>query len=342
MPLIPGICSQCGATLSVERGRDAMICPYCKTPFVVENAIQLFNSTYNIVNNITAKKVIVQNNIDKDFEIIGGVLKKYNGSEIDVVIPFSVLRIASDAFTGTMIKSVKMSDELMEIDPYAFKACRYLENVILSKKIKHIGYGAFWHCNSLVNIVIPEGLMRMDGAFQECSSLTSVILPRSITEISPFAFVNCNSLTSITIPENVACVGDGAFAGCSSLTSIKIPESVTSIGKRAFSNCDNLETIYLSSSLLHTSGHIQDAFAKDEDDEGYCFGIGCNKLMNIYVDGVKLNDEDELLKYFRHTIPGKNYVTNDRMRNNLCFSHSKYISKKKNQKIFHHNIYKDY
>lgn len=68
--LIPGICTQCGATLSVNKRENTMVCPYCNTPFIVEKAIQNFNTTYNI----TAQNVFVQE-ANREFEIIGGVLK---------------------------------------------------------------------------------------------------------------------------------------------------------------------------------------------------------------------------------------------------------------------------
>lgn len=51
MPLIPGICTNCGATLSVDQANECMVCPYCDTPFIVEKAVNNFNNTYNITNS---------------------------------------------------------------------------------------------------------------------------------------------------------------------------------------------------------------------------------------------------------------------------------------------------
>ena len=45
MKLIPGICTQCGATLSVNKDTDKMVCPYCGAPFIVKNAIQQLKHT---------------------------------------------------------------------------------------------------------------------------------------------------------------------------------------------------------------------------------------------------------------------------------------------------------
>lgn len=62
MALIPGICTQCGATLTADDTKDCMICPYCNTPFIVEKAINNFHNTYNISNstvNIYSKKMMI-------------------------------------------------------------------------------------------------------------------------------------------------------------------------------------------------------------------------------------------------------------------------------------------
>lgn len=49
MPLIPAICTQCGAKLEVDSGQEAAICPFCHTPFITEKAINNYNTT-NITN----------------------------------------------------------------------------------------------------------------------------------------------------------------------------------------------------------------------------------------------------------------------------------------------------
>lgn len=52
MPLVPAICTSCGATLSVDHEKEAAICPYCGTPYVVAKAISFFQNRYNISANV--------------------------------------------------------------------------------------------------------------------------------------------------------------------------------------------------------------------------------------------------------------------------------------------------
>ncbi len=47
--LVPAICTQCGGSLEVDPATDAAVCPFCGTPFIVEKAINQYNTTH--INN---------------------------------------------------------------------------------------------------------------------------------------------------------------------------------------------------------------------------------------------------------------------------------------------------
>lgn len=79
-----------------------------------------------------------------------------------------------------------------------------------------------------------------DSAFYSCDSLITVSIPDSVTAIGKSAFEKCGSLTTVSIPDSVTTIGNGAFSECDSLTTVTIPDSVTAIGYYAFDNCFNL------------------------------------------------------------------------------------------------------
>ena len=98
--------------------------------------------------------------------------------------------------------------------------------------------------DNIMNVVINNSVTTIGVcAFYDCNSLTSVTIPDSVTTIGGMAFY-CNSLTSVTIPDSVTTIRGYAFYSCNSLTSITIPDSVTTIGYRAFDDCDSLTDVY--------------------------------------------------------------------------------------------------
>ena len=117
-------------------------------------------------------------------------------------------------------------------------------------KIKFIGDWAFWDCNGLTSINIPNSVTSIKHyAFSNCSSLTSIDIPNSVTSIEQGTFSDCNSLTNTYIPSSVTSIGKEAFASCSHLTDINIPSSVTSIESQAFMQCLRLKSINIPSSV---------------------------------------------------------------------------------------------
>ena len=53
MPLVPAKCPECGGNVVVDNEKEAWVCDFCKTPFIVEKAINNFNTINNITNNVT-------------------------------------------------------------------------------------------------------------------------------------------------------------------------------------------------------------------------------------------------------------------------------------------------
>lgn len=79
-------------------------------------------------------------------------------------------------------------------------------------------------------VVIPDKIDEIpvtsigERAFFRCESLTSITIPDSVTSIGMEAFWGCSSLTSITIPASVISIGDSAFGWCEKLEVIFAPK----------------------------------------------------------------------------------------------------------------------
>lgn len=210
MPLVQAKCTNCGANLEINNTLDAAVCPYCNTAFIVEKAV----NNYNTTNHINAGVVNVYGGNSADFVIRGGVLEKYNGAATEVVIPDSVKIIGDSAFSGCKgITSVVIPDSVKEIGRYAFNNCAELESVTMANSVQKIGYCAFRDCRSLTALTIPDSVREIDNdAFAGCSALTAIVIPASVQQIGIEAFYNCKSLRTVEFKGNPQCYSD-AFSG---------------------------------------------------------------------------------------------------------------------------------
>ena len=123
--------------------------------------------------------------------------------------------------------------------------------------VTSIGYGAFFGCNGLTEIVIPEGVTSIGTrAFQDCKNLKNVTLPNSLKTIQEHAFYYCTGLTEITVPNGVTDIDDYAFAGCRALTRVSLPNTLTNFKHYLFAGCKSLEEITVESGgIYHSSGN---------------------------------------------------------------------------------------
>ena len=150
--------------------------------------------------------------------------------------------------------------------------------------VTSIGEDAFWICDGLTSITIPDSVTSIGlSAFRSCSRLTSVTIPDSVTSIDSLAFGYCRGLTSVTIGNNATSIAGTAFNGCSGIESLVVTTgnkkyhsannciietdvktlivgcktsiipsngSVTSIGPYAFSDCGSLTNIAIPDSVI--------------------------------------------------------------------------------------------
>ena len=148
--------------------------------------------------------------------------------------------------------------------------------------VTSIGNSAFYSCDGLTSIEIPNSVTSIGNSAFSYSGLTSIEIPNSVTSIGNEAFSSCYGLESFVveggnpnydsrnncnaiietqtntllygcmntiIPNSVTSIGNSAFYSCDGLTSIEIPNSVTSIGDRAFVYCSKLTSIEIPNSV---------------------------------------------------------------------------------------------
>lgn len=71
---------------------------------------------------------------------------------------------------------------------------------VLGDKVTSIGASAFYKCDKMTKLTLPEGLMTIDNrAFDDCESMTNVAIPSSVTYIGDKVFLGCIALKTAYI-----------------------------------------------------------------------------------------------------------------------------------------------
>ncbi len=126
--------------------------------------------------------------------------------------------------------------------PMAAEATTY----IVPDTVQVIGANAFYGNMYLENIILPEGLIKIeDRAFRSAKALKSVVIPKTVQVIDAYAFDNVKSLESIVFEEGGTVglgIGDNAFS-YSGLKAITLPERTIAIGSRSFAYAYYLEEL---------------------------------------------------------------------------------------------------
>lgn len=181
---------------------------------------------------------------------------EYTGEDVNVVIPDElggrpVVAVAEKAF----YKNGEISSITIESDADNFT----------------IGAQAFSDMDSLVSVVLPDGLKTIPSrAFSGCDSLTEVTMGNGVESIEEYAFSECPTLANIyisktsggkgsgdsdyntsynmTMPSSLKTIGNFAFyrsITASSATTRKIlfNAALTTIGQSAFDGCNRIAFI---------------------------------------------------------------------------------------------------
>ena len=187
----------------------------------------------------------------------GTRILKYLGSEETIAIPNelgggTVIEIGENTFAG--------KDEIKEID--------------LGKNIITIGSGAFYHCDGLMSIDIPDNVKNLlgkenynSGIFSGCSNLKIITVGSGILKLPKCFASECRQLENVVLKGKMISVGDNAFTYCTNLKNINFENGVHSLGTYAFSACEGLESIYLTG-LQSMSD---------------CVFMGCSSLKEIFI-----------------------------------------------------------
>lgn len=187
--------------------------------------------------------------------LISGVLKIPNGTKL---LPENLFKNNKDIIKVIIPSSLKIISE------GCFNGCISLKEIEFSYSI--------YYNSSKNNSSDIVGLEEIGArAFYKCDSLNDIILPDSVKKIGNYAFFGTN-ITNIHIPSNILEIGHDAFNAKSSVRSLDLPNSLTKVGSNAFKGWDNLEKISMPKFFGKGLGYIfeeADLFYKNTDPSKY-------------------------------------------------------------------------
>ena len=188
-------------------------------------------------------------------------------------------------------------------------------------QVTRIGRNAFYKCNELTFVAVPEGVTTLCWfAFASCSSLQYLELPNSLTTIEEHAMLGCNSITEFYVPRNLVNIAYNAFVSfqnvryysCSPLnpkyravdgllyskdmtklvaypaaspaTRFDVPSYVTELYDYCLHNCDNLTEVNIHEGVTALGMNI---FSDCDNIESIYIPDGVTRMGVTLVSGCK-------------------------------------------------------
>lgn len=230
---------------------------------------------------------------DSDFVIEGGILKSYTGKDVDIVVPsgvvyvgysesnasYSAIKNSSVFANKTKIKSITFPESVKYIGWNVLEGATKLETVTFDGAVTNIGSSAFAGCSALKSIDISRVKTLGDGVFYNCESLVQIKAAENTTKTSWYTsngiFDGCTKLVSVQmIDEIVEDVKNGMFLKDLMSTpwgtsqeqiivnncllkhttlenNVIIPNAIKNIGHNALDNCPNLTYLSIPKTVLH-------------------------------------------------------------------------------------------
>lgn len=189
----------------------------------------------------------------------------------EITLPSLIKSLDQEMFAGcTSLEEATINSRIKELPNAFFAGCSALHKVILPEGLLTIGECAFgpaneWSdncacCTSLTSLTLPSTVRTIGSrAFAGCSALAEIILPEGLLRIEDEAFasvnindeniVACQSLKNLALPSSLTYIGREAFRGAA-LTGdtlqddcmcFVIPENVEKISEYAFAECNGIE-----------------------------------------------------------------------------------------------------
>ena len=202
---------------------------------IPENVTYMGNGVFNKCTNLVDVQIYGK------ITSIGDSAFENCDSLTTFIVPNSVTSVGDNAFGWCdELTEITIPGSVVSLGNYAIWQCEKLTNINLSEGLISIGYYCF-DDTAIETIDLPSTLESIGhGAFYSCEFLNSIVIPEKVTVIENSTFSSCYSLKTVILHKNIKEIGSWAFQSCENLEKIVIPESCIEVGYIAFDGCNKL------------------------------------------------------------------------------------------------------
>ena len=260
---------------------DYIVIPINPDIVVLDNIQGQLASRIPVESKLTAKSLTITGELNgTDITVIREMLVDGNLEYLD--IKGCTIKAGGDKYPYLSTLTCATEDNV--IGRYMFSDSKKLKAIVLPDNTKKIDNSAFYDCDLLKTVTIPEGCTEIDQAFTFCDNLESVYLPSTLKMFDTHNFIYCPNLNAIifaddnqsyksvdgvvyskdgktlvrfanncqkeySIMEGTMTIGEYAFHS-SNIEKVYIPTSVTSIENGAFYSSEFLQEVIIPNSVV--------------------------------------------------------------------------------------------
>lgn len=205
---------------------------------MLSNCAEVTSNSSQYAGKVVVPATVEYNDKTYDVQAINGNAFRNCSNLTAITIPSSLKAITGDAFYNcSSLGAVNISD-----------LAAWCKVAINNDAANPLVYAHHLYLNNveLTDVVIPDGITRLNGTFYGCTGLKSVTFPSEGLTLIGWSTFRGTGLTTVDIPNTVTHIGDAAFYLCNSLKSVTMPSSVNQIANEAFNGCNSLEAVHIS------------------------------------------------------------------------------------------------
>ena len=259
-----------------------------------ESVISIGDNAFSNCDNLVAISV------PRNVVSIGNAAFWYTGMT-DVYIPATTTSVGRNAFGGSPVETIKVAADNPLYD--SRNNCNAIietennrlvvgcKNTVIPRDIKIIGVQAFWGCNGIDSLKIPQGVVTLEESSLGNSSLRYVEIPRSVSTIGSDLFQSCSSLVTIVSKMKKPIKINSPYyvfnyGNLYSQATLYVPKGTTDAymevdGWNDFENIVEMDGAQLAKPSMSYDGHYVTAITTDQDVDLY-YGFGDEDPSNYY------------------------------------------------------------